>query len=722
MARAVLQIDVDTSGVRRAMGDLRGTARTAQAAMTAEARRATAQRDRIARDETRFKQRMDIETVRSQRDADRARAQSATQASRERIAASNREARVDVARMQTTTQLFIASERAKTRAVEREEKQRTRAAQTEERARVSAARAAAREVTRTDRERTRAGRDIGYGLRRGLNVGGDAALNVGRVAYSQIRDERLQRAEANRGLTHALGGAGIRGFDAQAQRQVAAFAGQTGMSYGSVVDALVTGQQRGSALELRGRTPGAALSDALATVRQANATGTDAGNLLAARGRLGTAGISGGNLDEVMRFVQFAADRGSVEVDQIIQQGLPGALRLMSSRTAGVSPEHRQRAAVAAFRESVAVQEVMAGAGGRSGQVSNAYSGFQTALNTPRRQDLIRNNLTTYAQSLTGNDAATRARRAAVMGLVEGPNALYEDDPTRRGARRLRGDVENSPLALIDRVTQAMGGNSNAAANIFAGGGHGNAQGLLSNVRTLMGTLGAINPETGRTRSDSVREIMGGGYSAADLQGRQAAVESDDLATIRRNEAARAQAFTDTASAVVRFGRALDDFTARNPIGSAALQSGGGLLGGLLGGALFPRIGTALAGTRAGQAVLGLTGRAAALPGQIAGGAAGAGRAALGAAGALYAGLSFGGATSGTDFEENQRRAAATAEWVRSQGGMSVGNTTASRTPPTADEIGRAVATALQSSPLTIDPVTAAHAASQNATQPARRP
>ena len=33
MARAVLQIDVDTSGVRRAMGDLRGTARTAQAGL-----------------------------------------------------------------------------------------------------------------------------------------------------------------------------------------------------------------------------------------------------------------------------------------------------------------------------------------------------------------------------------------------------------------------------------------------------------------------------------------------------------------------------------------------------------------------------------------------------------------------------------------------------------------------------------------------------------------
>ena len=629
MARAVLRIEVDTSAVSRAMGDLRGVARSAQSAITSDMRAAATQRDRIARDEMRHKQRLEVESIRTARSAQRSMSEAARSAERERSRAAGRASREEQTRQTNTARLFIAAERNKTAVLLAEERRRTQASN-------AAARERAREAQRaaaTARTQTRAGRDIGYGLRRGLNVGGDAALNVARTAYGSIRDERLQRAEANRGLSHALGGAGIRGFSGQAQRRVAAFAAQTGMSYGSVVDALVTGQQRGSALEPGGRTPEAALNDALATIRQGNATGTDAGQLLAARGRLGGAGISGGNLDEVMRFVQFAADRGSVEVDQIIQQGLPGALRLMSSRTAGVSPEQRQRAAVAAFRESVAVQEVMAGAGGRAGQVSNAYSSFQTALSTPRRQDLMRANLTNYAQSLTGTDAATQARRAAVMGLVEGPNALYEDDPTRRGARRLRGDIESSPLALMDRVTQAMGGNSMAAANIFAGGGRGNAQGLLANVRLLMGTLGSINPETGRTRTDTVRALSAGGYSAADLAGRQTAVEGDDLSTIRRNEESRAQALTDNTSAVVRLARSIDNFATRNPIGSAALQTGGGLLGGLLGGALFPRIGTALAGTRIGAAVAGT---------QAAQGAAATG--ALGGTGAALGGVALGGA------------------------------------------------------------------------------
>jgi hypothetical protein len=206
------------------------------------------------------------------------------------------------------------------------------------------------------------------------------------------------------------------------------------------------------------------------------------------------------------------------------------------------------------------------------------------------------------------------------MGIIEGENSIYEDDPTRRGARRLRASVESSPLAVIDRVTRAMGGNSNAAANIFAGGGHGNAQGLLSNVRLLFATLGAINPETGRARTESVRALSGGGYTPAEMEARRKEVENDDLAQIRKNEEARAKALTDNTNAAVRLANSIDNFATRNPIGSAAIQSGGGLLGGILSSALFPRIGTALAGTRIGAAVAGTqAARTAATAGAIGG-------------------------------------------------------------------------------------------------------
>ena len=183
---------------------------------------------------------------------------------------------------------------------------------------------------------------------------------------------------------------------------------------------------------------------------------------------------------------------------------------------------------------------------------------------------------------------------------------------------------------------------------------------------------------------------------------------------------------------MVRFGRAIDDFVARNPVGSAALQSGGGLVGGLLGGALFPRIGAALANTGVGRFVAGIAGRAPAVA-ESAASVAGtavraaprlAGRALLRVGGGLAAGLSAVGAFGGTDYEENQRRMAASAEWHRQSQRLGAQATAAGRPAPTAEEIGVAVAAALRANPptATVAAHDARHAAADNATTPARRP
>lgn len=595
MARAVLRIDADTSGVVRALGDLRGVARSAQAAMTAEARREAVQRDRIARDETRHKQRLELESLRATRAASKARTQVEVEGLRDRSRAADRASREEMNRQNAATRLFMQAERLRTNETRRQERERTNAAEAEGRRRSRAEERNARELARVRRQaalETRRYEDD-VDRRRGRTAGRITSA-VGRVAgagmsfatglHGDIQSERRTRAEANRGLTHTLEGAGIRGFGGQARRRISEFVGQTGMNYADVVGALQVGQQRGSALELRGRTPETALNDALRVVRQANGTGTDAGALLAARGRIGAQGITGNNLDELMRFTQFAADRGSVEADQIIQQGLPGALRLMSSRTgamANATPEQRQRAAVNAFRESVAVQEVFAGTGMGPTRASNTFASLQSFMSTPRRQDLVRTNLTNYAQSLNQNDPASAARRTAINALLTGPDAIYEDDPTRRGGRRLRADVASNPMLLSERVATAMGGNAQAAANIFAGGGQGNAQAFLVNMRNMMETMASINPETGRMRTESIREIAAGGYTEADIKRRQDAIEGDDLANINRNEEERAKALTDNTSALVRMSNAFDNWARANPITAQAGSSGAGLLGGI---------------------------------------------------------------------------------------------------------------------------------------------
>ena len=652
MARAVLRIEVDTSAVARAMGDLRGVARSAQAAMTSEVRREAAQRDRIARDETRHRQRLELEALRATRDAQKQQSDVTRAAMRDRSREADRASREEIARQNNTTRLYIQAERIRSQQHAAEERERTRATNREATRRAAQETRVARDIARVrqqaaretrayeDNIERRRGRTVG----RVVNAGGqvvNAGMQFAQGIHGQIQSARMSRAVANRGLTSALRGAGLGSFAPQARQRIADFASQTGMSYEDVATALRTGQEQGSVLDLNGRTERVALDEALSTVRQANAMGTDPGKLLAARGRLRGAGITGPALDETLRYVQFAADRGSVEVDQIIQQGLPGAIRLMSQRSANASPEERQRTAVAAFRESVAAQEVMAGAGGRAGQVSNAYAAFQTALGTPRRQDLMRANLSNYARSLTGTDPATQARRAAISALVTGPNALYEDDPTRRGARRLRSDVANAPLSVIERVTEAMGGDSNAAAQIFAGGGHGNAQALLSNVRTLFTTLGAVNPETGRTRLESVRDISRGGYTQGDVDTAAHDIEGDDLSALTRAQEAGIKALTDNSSEIVKMSRSFADWTAAHPfeteggrstmgltrdvastgfgafVGSAlpragsllrtltALSSGGGLVGGavnVLGGALAGVVGLGV-GSAANQAI-----------------------------------------------------------------------------------------------------------------------
>ena len=240
---------------------------------------------------------------------------------------SNREARIEVARLQTSAQLFIASGDAKTRAVEREEKQRTRAAGPRSAARCRGACGGAR--SRVDR-RARAGRDIGIGLRRGLNVGGDRAQRGARGVLADPRRTATTR-RANRGLNGALSGGRL----APRRRPRGTAAGwnvchgppsrhEHGMSRaasagGHTVPRLVGRSRR----RRKQRRWSVRFNCAFA-----NATGTDAGNRVAGMPTRHQ-GVTGADQMNTIRAIPFSSlqDRGPSSC-QIIQQGLPGALRL----------------------------------------------------------------------------------------------------------------------------------------------------------------------------------------------------------------------------------------------------------------------------------------------------------------------------------------------------------------------------------------------------------
>jgi len=386
---------------------------------------------------------------------------------------------------------------------------------------------------RETRERESAERATVTRITAGLRGAAAAAAQLADAAHSAIQAGREDLAGANRTLGNAVRNSGGNETDViAAKTAVERFAVETGMRYEDVTAALETGQARGSALEAQpGQTRAQAMESALTTIREANAEDVAPGQLLAARGRLGQAGLSGDALTTALRYTVRAAQRGSVEVDQIISQGLPGAVSLMTQRAAALGPgateAQRQTARLDAFRESVALQEVAASAGKQPGNTANTLAGLNNFVRTPRRQEMILQNIRSAEAQINTSTPEGRERARRLHELYNGDNAIFERDPTRRGhAMRMRDDVD--PMELAVRMTAAAGGNASGAMNLLAGGGQGNPQSLLNNQRSLLTFIGS---ELGR-----VRELQnGGGITDAQLAEHQRAVESDDLSTLNRS-------------------------------------------------------------------------------------------------------------------------------------------------------------------------------------------
>lgn len=750
MPSAVLRIDADTSGLARALGDARAQAAATEkavgSAFTRAGRAATASGEAMAR----AQQRAEAAAVRAARAQENAQRRAASEAERsaqrsamaytraedqkrrasrmsaQAAARAEREA-TQIAQQEARKRGLTAEQEARvkqqtlerlTRTYEAEERRQTAIARREEAARTRDARREATERRRATRETNALGRTIG----RGISQTGSALATGARATHSQIQDARQNRAVSERTLSQAVRALGFSEADVAATRtRVRQFVEQTGMSFADVSQALNIGQARGSSLEAQGgESRMAAVERALSIVREANAEGADPGQYLAARGRLQASGLRGDALKGATRFALAAAQAGQVEVDQIIQQGLPGASRLMADRAGALTrntgesdtsfEERRQRVMLHAFRESVATQEVLAASGGRAGYTANTLASLQNFMNTPRRQEMALTNIRAAEAQVNQTTPEGRARAAALRSLYEGENAMFERDPTRRGnAMRLREGV--SPIEFATRVASATG-NAQAGANIFAGGGHGNAQAFLSNMRNLMAVLGG-------ERGQAVQRMMAStGVTDETVRRHTAGVEGDTLAEMTRAQEKGANALTDNTNALVELSNRISTWSASNPFASTALSVGGGLFSSVLGGALANRVGGAFAGSSIGRAITGGGGVGGALAAARTG-ASGllgrAGRAFFGVPGMLYEGLSAVGAYGGTSQEDVARQRREGAEWERQSVRLNAAAAAAHRPPPTAAEIGSAVADALRSNPPTISPTDAAQAAARAA-------
>lgn len=582
MARAVLEIDGDTSGLLAALGAAESAAKkaedaakrtgrayrdsardgvAAERALVTEANRAVAAHVRAEQQKARAARMSADARKRAEQEATRI----AQDEARKRWLSAEQEARVKQNALERFTRLYDAEERRQTAAAEREAAKRMQAWR--------------RSLAETRRDIARERGETARTAERVVGVASSTASGaVGFVdtAMGMVRDARQARAQSDRSLGYAARAAGVSA--PATQRRAREFALEHRMTYDEVAAALVAGQERGSVLEAgENQTPAQALDAALETIRMANAEGIDAGQLLAARGRLGAAGLQGASLDEAMRSMIGAAQKGSVEVEQIITEGLPGASRLMNQRVAdlgpGASPEARQRAALNAFRESVALQEVAASTGRRAGNTANVLAAVNNALNNPRRQEQILTNITTAAEQANVNDPAGQRRRAALLRFRD---EMFERDPTRTGgAMRLRGGV--SPLDFASRLAEVTGGNAAAASNILAGTGYGNPQSFQANWRDLVAFLGGQTP-TGQTGSQRVREMMNATVSQEKINADAREVENDDLANFNRLEETRLNALTQNTEGIQRLTDRIDQFNARNPLAAPAAGVGAGIL------------------------------------------------------------------------------------------------------------------------------------------------
>jgi hypothetical protein len=628
MPRAVLQIDADTSGLLAAFAAVRGAAKAAEADVKASmgnaVRASTAgyqRTGRVARDEAartaraeeQGAQRSLAAFVRSEDQKRRALAMTA---------ASRRRAETDATK--------FAQDEARKRGLTGEQEARVRQGALERFTRQYES-AEKRQTTIAQREqaaRSRQGRDIGYGLRRGLNVGRDAALNVAREAHVQIQDARQRRAASEHTLNAAFFQAGIGGNEATAmrsrlQREIAT-GGLRGLSMEDVSGALMGAQTQFSVLS--GASPAERaqrLDEQVSRMRFARATFQDPAEVLRVSGMLSQQGIRGGDQMSVLQSLTGMAQAGSIELSTLTGQALGPLMQNLARVTnQNQTPEQRAAAVRRATAETMAVGEIGAAAGLTPRDSLNALAKLRTSAENPM-----------VAERLN-----TRLRAAGRADLA---GQLIQGDAQQGYTLR-----NSDPIALMSSLVTGMGGDTNAVTNLLSAGGSRGAMVLDSQQRRLISAM-ASQTSGGQTIAQRVSAMTatGSNFGMSDVGRGAAMVDAEQQTALRAAEATRDNALTDNTSAIVNLSNQFATWSTANPIQSSAMQSGGGLLGGILGGATFSRIGTALAGTGVGGLLTGAT----SIGGTIAAAKA-SGLALLGSAGGIGATLAgtVGAAGAGT--------------------------------------------------------------------------
>jgi|GEM_PF-2572943 len=729
MPRATLIIDADTSAIRRAMGELPGLFRRAQGAMTSDARRGSGDRSQAVQRETSSTTSAARQIQRDRRAAEAMATTDAKNKSRERIAAARTESRERIALLRHSLANNNAVEAGMTSAAKLQSRARIATGQTESRERIAAAQSAARATTAlsiaetrahasAERARTSASRRevdartraVSAGRRAQQTQAAGAVRAAGAVAYRVAIEEHgnIQQARRTAAQTDSTiaGAVGLAGGDAgeaaQRAREMHAFAEANRLSSSDMAGAAATGQSEFNVLGQRGQT--SAQRDAqfrafMADYAEGANTMANPGEHVRLSGMLRAGGFDDATRQSALSTIGAATQAGSVEEGDLIHGGMAAMIaRMRGARREGT--ETTQQAQLRELTAAVTEMEVAKSGGTSALRGGNILRGLTTTLRGPVVGDRILNNIS------RGGDTAglTAAQRTALT------STMYEADPTRPGQQRLRTQYQ-SGVGLAEGFA-AAGLSGQQLQNVLAGSGHGNAQGLGKPARDLLGSLMSQNAEGG-TGLTAIRAMQNaGGISAADrtrMEGVRfgsdaAALLGQDEHAINERRSGLAAGVSDTAA----------DFAALHPV-VTGLATGFGDLAKSVGGWMGMRalLGYSATTATAGTAAAGTAATGSGLLSRLAGGA-------LAIPAALGALLTLGGSYGGVSQEDviGQRRAGE--EYERQGNRLRGESAAANRAPPTAEEIGAAVAAAMRAAPMTISPADAAHAASAATPAPRR--
>ncbi len=191
--------------------------------------------------------------------------------------------------------------------------------------------------------------------------------------------------------------------------------------------------------------------------------------MMRVRGLLQMSGMDTGMQRQTLLGMTGMAQQGAVLLSDITRAGLAPIQRRIAQATSGAAPADRGRLAQHAIYQTMAEMEAMAAMGVGARRTGNVSADLATAL--------------------TGN--VTQAKMLHNIRAAHNTHAeqvLFERDAHGSGSH-LRAAYQGGSLQLTRGMMAAFGDDTVAMANVFAGGGHGNAQGMQRNWRTQIGLM-----------------------------------------------------------------------------------------------------------------------------------------------------------------------------------------------------------------------------------------